>query len=300
MRRFFRNFAQGTHCLSVGTLALSLGFGGLIPSGGSAPELVTPTVVAALPAVAASVTTTTPAAAPAPVPAPAPAPAQQQPAAAPAEKPVPAVETPQPPQPEQTAPAPAAPVPVPAPAIDPKPEPRADPKPEPKSEPKAEPKPAPKPSPLHFLDTHDIPPGPFGKLIFEVAARYSLNPHLVAAIVRVESSFNPHAISRKGACGLMQLLPETARRFGLGKRKDLFDPAKNLEAGARYLKWLSDRFGQDPVRVLAAYNAGEGAVQRYGGVPPFKETRNYVSRIFSMLGLTAEAPKAAPDTALAR
>ncbi|HSN85348.1 MAG TPA: transglycosylase SLT domain-containing protein [Thermoanaerobaculia bacterium] len=200
------------------------------------------------------------------------------------------METPQPPQPEETAPAAAAPAPVPAPAIDPKPEPQPESKPEP----------APKPSPLHFLDTHDIPPGPFGKLIFEVAARYSLNPHLVAAIVRVESSFNPHAISRKGACGLMQLLPETARRFGLGKRKDLFDPAKNLEAGARYLKWLSDRFGQDPVRVLAAYNAGEGAVQRYGGVPPFKETRNYVSRIFSMLGLTAEAPQGAPDTALAR
>jgi soluble lytic murein transglycosylase-like protein len=263
MRRFFRNFAQGTHCLSVGTLALGLGFGGLVPPDGAAPELVTPAAVAVMPAVA---------------PPPAPAPVEQHPV--PAEKPVPAVEAPQAPQPEQTAPAPAAP----APEIDPKPEP----------------KPAPKPSPLHFLDTHDIPPGPFGKLIFEVAARYSLNPHLVAAIVRVESSFNPHAISRKGACGLMQLLPETARRFGLGKRKDLFDPAKNLEAGARYLKWLSDRFGQDPVRVLAAYNAGEGAVQHYGGVPPFKETRNYVSRIFSMLGLTAEAPKAAPDTALAR
>lgn len=256
MSRFFRSFAQGTHCLSVGTLALGLGFGGLVPSGESAPELVAPTVVAALPAVA--------------------------------ETPVPAVETPQLPQPEpeETASAPAAPAPASVPAIDPEPEPKADPEPA--------------PSPLHFLDTHDIPPGPFGKLIFEVAARYSLNPHLVAAIVRVESSFNPHAISRKGACGLMQLLPETARRFGLGKRKDLFDPAKNLEAGARYLKWLSDRFGQDPVRVLAAYNAGEGAVQRYGGVPPFKETRNYVSRIFSMLGLTAEAPKGAPDTALAR
>jgi soluble lytic murein transglycosylase-like protein len=155
---------------------------------------------------------------------------------------------------------------------------------------------------MHFLDSHDIPSGPFGKLIFEVAARYSLNPHLVAAIVRVESSFNPRAISRKGACGLMQLLPETARRFGL-RPKDLFDPAKNLEAGARYLKWLSDRFGHDPVRVLAAYNAGEGAVQRYGGVPPFKETRKYVQRIFSMLGLDSEpeATKVAPaDAALAR
>jgi soluble lytic murein transglycosylase-like protein len=152
------------------------------------------------------------------------------------------------------------------------------------------------PSPLHFLDTHKIPSGPFGDLIFEIAGRYSLNPHLVAAVVRVESSFNPRAMSRKGACGLMQLLPETARRFGL-RRRDIFDPAKNLEAGVRYLKWLSDRFGHDPVRVLAAYNAGEGAVQRYGGVPPYKETRSYVRRIYSMLGLDAEpapSPAKAP------
>jgi len=165
------------------------------------------------------------------------------------------------------------------------------------------PQPPPRPSLLHLLETHNIPAGPFGNLIYEVAARYSLNPHLLAAIVRVESSFNPRALSRKGACGLMQLLPETARRFGL-RRKDLFDPAKNLEAGARYLKWLSSRFGEDPIRVLAAYNAGEGAVQRYGGVPPYKETRNYVDRIFSLLGLSSEPepPPAAvqQDAALAR
>jgi len=154
--------------------------------------------------------------------------------------------------------------------------------------------PPPRPSLLHLLETHGIPAGPFGDLIYEVAARYSLNPHLLAAIVRVESSFNPRALSRKGACGLMQLLPETARRFGL-RRKDLFDPTKNLEAGARYLKWLAGRFGEDPVRVLAAYNAGEGAVQRYGGVPPYKETRNYVDRIFSLLGLSSEPePQSAP------
>lgn len=158
--------------------------------------------------------------------------------------------------------------------------------------------PQPPPSPLHFLDTHGIPAGPFGDLIFEIAGRYSLNPHLVAAVVRVESSFNPRAISRKGACGLMQLLPETAKRFGL-RRRDIFDPAKNLEAGVRYLKWLSDRFGHDPVRVLAAYNAGEGAVQRYGGIPPYKETRSYVQRIYSMLGLDAEPAKPS-ETVLGR
>lgn len=158
------------------------------------------------------------------------------------------------------------------------------------------------PSPLHFLDTHKIPSGPFGDLIFEIAGRYSLNPHLVAAVVRVESSFNPRAMSRKGACGLMQLLPETARRFGL-RRRDIFDPAKNLEAGVRYLKWLSDRFGHDPVRVLAAYNAGEGAVQKYGGVPPYKETRSYVQRIYSMLGLDAapaQPPVKSVETVLGR
>jgi soluble lytic murein transglycosylase-like protein len=214
-RRFFRDTAQGTQCLSVGALALGLGFGSLIP--------------------------------PAAVP-PAPEPAVQ------------ALQEPQ----AEIAPAPQAP-------------------------------PQPAPSPLNLLDTHDIPAGPFGALIYEAASRYSLNPHLVAAIVRVESSFNPRALSRKGACGLMQLLPETARRFGL-RRKDLFDPAKNLDAGARYLRWLADRFGHDPVRVLAAYNAGEGAVQRYGGVPPFKETRHYVDRIFSLLGLVdaPEPPVARP------
>jgi soluble lytic murein transglycosylase-like protein len=191
--------------------------------------------------------------------------------------------------PPATLPVPAAQPPVVAPATDPIPAPS----------PALETTPAPAapapPSLLHLLDTHEIPPGPFGALIYEVASRYSLNPHLLAAVVRVESSFNPRALSRKGACGLMQLLPETARRFGL-RRKDLFDPAKNLEAGARYLKWLADRFGQDPVRVLAAYNAGEGAVRRYGGVPPYKETRNYVDRIFSLLGLSSE-PEPAPVAA---
>ena len=219
-RRFFRDTAQGTQCLSVGALALAMSFGSLVP----------PTADPAL--------------------------LDQQ--SAPAELAVQAPpQEPPPPQPE-TAPAPVPPAPQVAPQ--------------------------PAPSPLHLLDTHGIPAGPFGSLIYEVAARYSLNPDLVAAIVRVESSFNPRARSRKGACGLMQLLPETALRFGL-RRKDLFDPAKNLEAGARYLRWLADRFGHDPVRVLAAYNAGEGAVERYGGVPPFKETRRYVDRIFSLLGL---------------
>ena len=125
-----------------------------------------------------------------------------------------------------------------------------------------------------------------------MAERYKLNPYVVAAVVQVESAFNPRAISRKGARGLMQLLPATARRFGLQRKKDLFNPQKNLEAGVKYLKWLSERFSGDAARVLAAYNAGEGAVERFGGVPPYQETRDYVSRIFGLLGLVPPAESA--------
>jgi soluble lytic murein transglycosylase-like protein len=99
-----------------------------------------------------------------------------------------------------------------------------------------------------------------------------------------------------GAYGLMQLLPETARRFGLTKKKDLFDPKKNLEAGVRYLKWLTDRFGGDAQKILAAYNAGEGAVERFGGIPPYQETQSYVQKIFGLLGV-AFTPAPAPQPA---
>jgi soluble lytic murein transglycosylase-like protein len=146
---------------------------------------------------------------------------------------------------------------------------------------------------LELQESHGIPESPFGELIYQVAGRHAVNPYLVAAIVKVESAFNPRAVSRKGACGLMQLLPATARRFGLSRR-DLFDPAKNLEAGVRYLKWLAARFANDPTRVLAAYNAGEGAVERFGGVPPYRETQSYVRRIFTLLGMTAETTLPAP------
>jgi len=145
--------------------------------------------------------------------------------------------------------------------------------------------------PLDF-EEHGIPEAPFGTLIYQMASRYKLNPYLVAAVVQVESAFNPRAISRKGARGLMQLLPATARRFGLPRKKDLFNPQKNLEAGIKYLKWLSERFSGDAARVLAAYNAGEGAVDRFGGVPPYQETRDYVTRIFGLLGLVPPAENA--------
>ncbi len=141
------------------------------------------------------------------------------------------------------------------------------------------------------------PQSPYGKIIYDVAIRHSINPHLVAALIHVESSFNPRAVSRKGACGLMQLLPETARRFGLTRKKDLYDPKKNLEAGVRYLKWLANRFGGDTQKILAAYNAGEGAVQRFGGIPPYQETQSYVQKIFGLLGFSSTPAPAAPQTA---
>jgi hypothetical protein len=163
-------------------------------------------------------------------------------------------------------------------------------------------RPAPEPHPaLAFDVAFGVPRQPFGKLIYQISRSYALNPLLVAAIAKVESDFNPRARSRKGACGLMQVLPSTARRFGLPRRRDLFNPRKNLEAATRYLRWLVDRFGDDPVRVLAAYNAGEGAVDRFGGVPPFAETRDYVQRIFGLLGfsLLLDPPVAAVAPAVA-
>jgi soluble lytic murein transglycosylase-like protein len=114
----------------------------------------------------------------------------------------------------------------------------------------------------------------------------------VAALIHVESAFNPRAVSRKGAYGLMQLLPATARRFGLTRKKDLFNPGKNLDAGVRYLKWLTQRFGGDVQKILAAYNAGEGTVERFGGIPPYRETQQYVRKIFSLLGFVSEDPPA--------
>ncbi len=122
------------------------------------------------------------------------------------------------------------------------------------------------------------------------ATRYSLSEGLILAIIRVESGFNPRAVSSRGALGLMQIMPTTATVFGV---RDALDPAQNVKAGAHYLRELLDRFGGDLPRVLAAYNAGEQAVARYGGVPPYPETRAFVSRV---LGLIAHGPSVAPAT----
>ena len=108
------------------------------------------------------------------------------------------------------------------------------------------------------------------------AARNNLDPALVNAVIQTESNWNPYAVSSKGAFGLMQLLPSTAERYGVG---DVFDPVQNVNGGTRYLRDLLDRFHGDLKKSLAAYNAGEQAVQRYGGVPKYPETRAYVRKV---------------------
>jgi hypothetical protein len=108
------------------------------------------------------------------------------------------------------------------------------------------------------------------------AERHGIDPALVRAIVHAESAFDPNALSNKGAQGLMQLMPATAERFGVS---DAFTPAQNIDGGTRYLAWLLKRFDGDPRLAAAGYNAGEGSVDRYGGVPPFEETQRFVERV---------------------
>jgi soluble lytic murein transglycosylase-like protein len=110
----------------------------------------------------------------------------------------------------------------------------------------------------------------------EIATAQKVDPLLVLAVIAAESSFQSDAVSPGNAQGLMQLMPETARRFGA---RDPLDPAQNIRAGTLYLRWLLATFEGDLSLVLAAYNAGEGAVMHYGGVPPFPETRAYLRRI---------------------
>ena len=115
--------------------------------------------------------------------------------------------------------------------------------------------------------------------IEEAAARHNVDPNLVRAVVKVESDFNPNAVSRKGAMGLMQLMPATARQLNV---KNPFDPGQNVDAGVRHLKQLLESYGCDIKLTLAAYNAGAGAVARSSGVPHYAETQNYVRRITNL------------------
>jgi soluble lytic murein transglycosylase-like protein len=116
------------------------------------------------------------------------------------------------------------------------------------------------------------------RLVEEAARRRGLDPALVLAVVSVESGFRPEAVSPKGAQGLMQLMPRTAASLGV---QDAFDPEQNLDAGVRHLEALLKLYDGNLTRALAAYNAGQGAVARHGGVPPYRETRAYVKKVLA-------------------
>jgi len=118
-------------------------------------------------------------------------------------------------------------------------------------------------------------------MIRDAAQRHGISEELVAAVIRVESGFNAKAVSRKGARGLMQLMPGTAAILGV---RDSFDPMDNIDGGVRHLRGLLDRFGNNIPLALAAYNAGEGAVNTHGGIPPYPETQAYVGRILGIVG----------------
>jgi soluble lytic murein transglycosylase-like protein len=127
-------------------------------------------------------------------------------------------------------------------------------------------------------------------LIQQHASSQGIKPDLVRAVIQVESAFNPRAVSPKGAMGLMQLMPATAAQFGV---IDPFNPVENIRAGVRYLRQLLDRYNDNEQLALAAYNAGPGAVDKYGSkVPPYKETQNYVQKISGIRGNIRNAPGA--------
>lgn len=137
------------------------------------------------------------------------------------------------------------------------------------------------PGPLRPTKSH------YDSLIAERAASYGVDSALVKAMVQVESAFNPRAISHKGAEGLMQLMPDTARRYGVDNRAD---PHQNLTGGVHYLKDLLAMFSQDIRLAVAAYNAGENAVLHYSDVPPFNETQNYVRQVLALHELYTNPP----------
>jgi hypothetical protein len=157
-----------------------------------------------------------------------------------------------------------------------------------------------KPRPAGAPDSAPTPapvPTGIGEAVERIAGEQGLPPQLIHSVIKVESNYNPYAVSNKGAQGLMQLIPGTARRFGVS---NAFNPVENIQGGAKYLRYLLDLYGGNYPLALAAYNAGEAAVARYGGIPPYSETRNYVIQVRNQLevlkktaaGQPAAQPKA--------
>jgi soluble lytic murein transglycosylase-like protein len=145
------------------------------------------------------------------------------------------------------------------------------------------------------------PPAPAAKApegidaaVERIAAEQGLSPQLIHSVIKVESNYNALAVSNKGALGIMQLIPETARRFGVA---NVFNPVENIQGGAKYLRYLLDLYNNSYPLALAAYNAGEKAVERYGGIPPFVETQNYVILVRKQLELAKKAAAAKPVAA---
>jgi hypothetical protein len=143
------------------------------------------------------------------------------------------------------------------------------------------------------VDPAKAPPAGIDLAVERIAAQHQLPPQLIHSVIQVESNYNPFAVSPKGARGLMQLIPSTARRFGVS---DSFNPLENIQGGAKYLKYLLDLYNGNYSLALAAYNAGEGAVAKYGGVPPYAETRNYLVLVQKhLVGAGHARPAAAQD-----
>lgn len=136
-------------------------------------------------------------------------------------------------------------------------------------------------------------PGGINQAVEQSASQNALPAELLHSVIKVESNYNPYAVSPKGAQGLMQLIPATARRFGV---ENSFNPVQNIEGGARYLRYLLDLYAGDYPLALAAYNAGEAAVSKYGGIPPYPETQNYVTSVRKHLekAIGARQAQAAP------